>query len=116
MFYCESELRGNTFSWEVNYESKVVKRSNQLLGIFEVEDESDDFLIYDEISLLKEEYQIPFSSAIDYCALKGDLLDIQVCLQAKNKKLYWFHYYARRVVEGKTTYIKGTVRIFLIKS
>ncbi len=106
----ESELRGNTFSWEVNYDTKVVKRSNQLHGIFEVEDESDDFLIYDEISLLKEEYQMAFSSAIDSCALKGDLLDIQVCLQAKNKKLYWFHYYARRVVQGKTTFIKGTVK------
>lgn len=106
----ESEIRGNTFSWELNYDTKAVTRSEQIHGIYQIDDESDVFLIYDEISLLREDFQPAFTSAIDSCALKGELLDIQVCLTAKNNKVYWFHYYGKRVVEGKSTFIKGTVR------
>lgn len=106
----ESEIRGNTFSWELNYDTKVVQRSEQLHGIYQIDDESEIFLIYDEVSLLRQDFQAPFNASIDACALKGELLDIQVCLQAKNNKVYWFHYYGKRVQEGKSTYIKGTVR------
>lgn len=106
----ESELRGNTFSWEVNYETKETKRSNYLSGIFELEEESDTFFLYDEVSLLLPEHQERFMLAVDSCALKGEILDIQVSMQTKNKKMYWFHYYGKRVENKKKVFIKGTVR------
>ncbi|MCF8058870.1 MAG: hypothetical protein K9K67_06225 [Bacteriovoracaceae bacterium] len=106
----ESEIRGNTFSWEVNYQTKETKRSNHLSGIFEIREESESFFLYDEVSLFSEGFQEHFMKAVDRCASKGDILDIEISLQTKNKKNYWLHYYARRREVGKEIFISGTVR------
>lgn len=106
----ESEIRGNTFSWEVNYQTKETKRSNHLSGIFEIEEESETFFLYDEVSLFSDNSQDIFMKAVDNCALKGDIVDIEIGLQTKNKKKYWLHYYARRREVGKEIFISGTVR------
>lgn len=106
----ESELRGNTFSWELNYQTKETNRSNYLSGIYELEEENDVFYLYDEVALLTPEHQERFMMAIDSCALKGEVMDIQVSMQTRNKKVYWFHYYAKRVEQDKKVYVKGTVR------
>jgi PAS domain-containing protein len=51
-----------------------------------------------------------FEAALENCALKGEVFDIQVDLVTKNKKRYWLHYYAKRKQVGGETLIVGTVR------
>lgn len=106
----ESEIRGNTFSWEVNFGTKLTRRSNHLSGIFEFESESSVVELKKELSLFSTECQIMFEAALENCALKGEVFDIQVDLVTKNKKRYWLHYYAKRKQVGGETLIVGTVR------
>lgn len=107
----ESEMRGNTFSWELNYESKETRRSNLLSGIFERDDDDGgQFFLYDEVGLLSPECQTPFLNSIENCVNKEDAMDIEVCLITKNKKKYWLHYYGKKVVIGNQIFIQGTVR------
>lgn len=106
----ESEMRGNTFSWELNYATKETRRSNLLSGIFERDDDGGQFFLYDEVSLLSPECQTPFMNAIENCIAKDEAMDIEVCLITKNKKKYWLHYYGKKVEIGSNIFIQGTVR------
>ena len=106
----ESELRGNTFSWELNFTTKVTTRSNRLSGIFDTEEQVDSVFLYDEVSLLLPEHQSLFIEAIENCVSKDEVVNIDVCLTSKNKKKYWLNYYGKKVVVGKDILIQGTVR------
>jgi len=106
----ESEVRGNTFSWELNYDTKESKRSGHLMGLFEMDTQEEAFFIYDEISLFDESSREAFEESLENCVLKGTDLDVKVNLLTKNRKNYWLHYYARPVHDGKNQLIVGTVR------
>lgn len=106
----ESEVRGSTFSWEVNYETKETKRSNHLSGIFEQDEENEIFYLYDEVALFTPESQSVFMTAIENCVDKGDPLDVEVSLYTKNQKNYWLRYFGKRVEVNGIVHIKGTVR------
>lgn len=106
----ESEIRGNTFSWELNYSTKETRRSNHLSGIFELDDENSQFFLYDEVALLTPECQGPFLEAIDNCVMKDDTMEIEVCLITKNSKKYWLQYYAKKYEIGNEVFVQGTVR------
>lgn len=106
----ESEIRGNTFSWEVNYATKLTKRSNFLSGIFELENDSPVIPLVDEVKMFSQECQKKFLAAFDNCVSKGEILDVQVDMVTKNKKRYWLHYYAKRKDNIAEPLIVGTVR------
>ncbi len=106
----ESEIRGNTFSWEVNFETKLTKRSNFLSGIFEQEDASQVIHLDDEVNRFSPQSQKKFMTAFENCVKRGDILDVQVDLVTKNKKRYWLHYYAKKRSDLSQPLIVGTVR------
>ena len=110
----ESEIRGNTFSWELNYNTKETKRSNQLSGIFEV-DPGESFYLYDELSLFSGESQDEFNKALEDSVLKNEVFDIEVSLSTKNKKKHWLHYYAKAKKEGNDIIFTGTVRDITVR-
>ncbi len=106
----ESELRGNTFSWELDCSTKISKHSYELMGIFELESHEDILSVFDEMDLFDERSAKDFRNALEQCESKGEDLDVEVSLTTNNGKNYWLHYYAQPTIENEELKIVGTVR------
>lgn len=89
----ETEESGKTYSWELDLDSKVIVRSEQLSNLFEinmVEGESE--YIYDELSYMTDNSSEAFNRAIENCEKDKGSFEVEVKVVTKSKKTYWFQY------------------------
>lgn len=106
----ESELKGNIFSWDLNYATKELRQSKHLTSIFSLSDESEYAFLYDELSCFDSDDRDKFLLAIEKCVSKKENLEITVQVKTKNKRSYWLHYSAKRREEKDIIWISGTVQ------
>ncbi len=106
----ESELKGNIYTWELNYLTKEIKHSKHLGAIFNLVDNSEYAYLYDELSLFDSKGREAFLEAIENCIGKDEDLAITVHVTTKNKKSYWLEYAAKKKHDGDDVMIVGTVQ------
>ncbi len=106
----ESELKGNIYSWDLNYYTKELRQSKHLASIFNLVDESEYAFLYDELSCFEPEGRERFLEAIENCIHKDEELEITAKILTKNKKFYWLNYSAKKKIVGDDIWISGTVQ------
>jgi len=106
----ESELKGNIYSWELNYYTKEIKHSKHLASIFNLVDDSEFAYLYDELSSFVPEARDEFLESIEDCVHKNEDLEITVKVIANNKKSYWLNYSAKKREKEEGIWLIGTVR------
>ncbi len=106
----ESEIKGNIYSWDLNYYTKELRQSKHLASIFNLVDETEYAFLYDELSCFDPEGREAFLEAIERTVHKEEDLEITIKITTKNKKVYWLEYSAKKRIIGDEIWISGTVQ------
>lgn len=105
------EDQGQTFSWEMDIESKKVKRSNRLKALLNFDEDSDENeYLYDELSMFDEFSRRKFVKVLEEAILKRGSFELDVHMISKNNKNYWFKYAGKYVEKDGVDKVTALVR------
>jgi hypothetical protein len=104
----DSELKAQTYSWELNATDMSIMRSNRLSVLFNGELSSGKILLSDEIKLFSKNSRIHFIEALDIVLEEGKALDIVVEVKNSGRYTYWLHY--RGQYDKENNKLTGTVK------